>query len=229
MGNKDGTDGSLERVLADVAAERAAQDRLWGVQELPDGTGPAHGPRAQAAQEECAAAARRGDLTWRHILAEEFFEALAESDAASLRQELVQTAAVAVKWVQSIDRRTGTLPHRTKENGGPAEKLVRDRIPDIIREHGGAPRVRSADDAEYAARLRAKLYEEVGEYASTGDPSELADILEVLHALASLHGLSPAELERLRADKAAERGGFTERLILTLSERPAKDTDGNGS
>jgi predicted house-cleaning noncanonical NTP pyrophosphatase (MazG superfamily) len=212
----DETAGSLDRVLADVADERAAQDRLWGVQEFPDGSGPAYAPRAREAKEECAAAAQRGELTWRHILAEEFFEALAESDAASLRTELVQTAAVAVKWIQSLDRRAGALPHRTKESGGSSEKLVRDRISEIIREHGGVPQTRTAGDGEYPALLRAKLYEEAGEYVAAGDPSELADILEVLHALAALHGLTPSDLDRLRATKAAERGGFASRLVLTL-------------
>jgi hypothetical protein len=64
------TAGTLARALADIAAERAAQDRMWGVQEFPDGTGPAYAARAEAAKAECAAAAARGELTWRHILAE---------------------------------------------------------------------------------------------------------------------------------------------------------------
>ncbi|MFC5754085.1 hypothetical protein [Actinomadura rugatobispora] len=219
----DETAASLQRVLDDVAAERAAQDRLWGVQEFSDGTGAAYAPRAREAKEECAAAAQRGELTWRHILAEEFFEALAESDAVHLRTELVQTAAVAVKWIQSLDRRAGMPPHRTKEAGGSFEKLVRDRIPEIIQKHGGVPRARTARDGEYGALLRTKLYEEVGEYVAAGDPSELADILEVVHALAALHGLTPADLERLRAGKAVERGGFTRRLVLTLGD-PAEST-----
>ncbi|WP_396454250.1 hypothetical protein [Actinomadura sp.] len=207
--------GSLARVLADVRAEREAQDRMWGAQEFPDGSGPAFAEAADEAKRECAAAVRRGELTWRHILAEEFFEALAESDPAALRGELVQTAAVAVHWVQSLDRRHGTTVHPAKD-GGQAEKLVRDRIPEIIRAAGGRPETRVADADEHVGRLRAKLVEEAGEYIASGDPGELADLLEVVHALAAAHGMSPADLERRRSAKAEERGTFSRRLILRL-------------
>ncbi|MFF5261598.1 hypothetical protein ACFY4C_21850 [Actinomadura viridis] len=201
--------GGLARVLADIAAERAAQDDQWGVQEFPDGSGPAYADRAGAAKAECAAAASRGELTWRHILAEEFYEALTESDPERLRVELVQTAAVAVKWVQSLDRRAG-------RRDAPPEKLVRDGIPAIIRNGGGDPDVRVAGNDEYTSLLRAKLHEEVGEYTGSGDPSELADILEVLHALAALHDLTTTDLEHLRAAKARARGGFWEHIVLRL-------------
>ncbi|GAA2639902.1 nucleoside triphosphate pyrophosphohydrolase [Actinomadura fulvescens] len=206
--------GSLETVLADVAAERDAQDRLWGVQEFPDGSGPEYGERADEAKREVAAAWSRGELTWRHILTEEFYEALAETDPGRLRTELVQTAAVAVKWVQSLDRRHCAQPHRGKSGGG--EKLVRDRIPEIVQNAGGSASVRTARDREYESLLRAKLYEEAGEYVASGDPAELADVLEVIHALAATHGINPAELERRRAGKEKERGGFTRRLVLRL-------------
>ncbi|MFI0453812.1 hypothetical protein [Actinomadura sp. 6N118] len=207
--------GSLQTVLDDVAAEREAQDRLWGVQEFPDGSGPEYGERADEAKRDVAAAWSRGELTWRHILTEEFYEALAETDSERLRIELIQTAAVAVKWVQSLDRRRGLTPHRTKTGG--REKLVRDRIPEIIQDAGGgAAAVRAAEEGEYEALLRAKLYEEAGEYVASGESAELADLLEVLYALAAVHGISPAELERQRAQKAGERGGFTHRLVLRL-------------
>ncbi|MES9604270.1 nucleoside triphosphate pyrophosphohydrolase [Actinomadura sp. NPDC000929] len=207
--------GSLARALADVAAEREAQDRKWGVQEFPDGTGPGFIAPAEEAKQECAAAWSRGELTWRHILTEEFYEALAESDPRSLRNELIQTAAVALKWVQSLDRRHGGTVHQTGD-GRRSEKLVRDRIPEIIRDAGGSPETRTAAPGEQGALLRNKLYEEAGEYIASNDPAELADLLEVLHALAALHGLSPEELEERRAAKAADRGGFSKRLVLRL-------------
>ncbi|WP_063765253.1 hypothetical protein [Nonomuraea candida] len=104
-----GVPGSLARVLADVAAERVAQDVRFGMQLLPDGTG---GEDATAdsdlARQETDEAARSGKLTWRHILAEEVMEAFAESDPGRLRKELIQVAAVAVKWTQALDRRTTT-------------------------------------------------------------------------------------------------------------------------
>jgi predicted house-cleaning noncanonical NTP pyrophosphatase (MazG superfamily) len=213
-----GVPGGLARVLADVRAEREAQDRMWGVQEFPDGSGPEFAEDAEEAKRECATAYQRGELTWRHILTEEFFEALAESDPAALRAELVQTAAVAVKWIQSLDRRHGATVHPTKNGGGATEKLVRDQIPEIIRAAGGRPETRIADSAEHAARLRAKLVEEGGEYIASGDPEELADVLEVVHALAATHGISPAELDRRRSAKAAERGAFDKRLVLRLQQ-----------
>jgi len=95
------------------------------------------------------------------------------------------------------------------------DKLVRDRIPDIIRAKGTEPKVRlAASDAEYAHLLREKLREEVAEYLESGSPEELADILEVVRSLASLTGHTPAQVEELRTAKAAARGGFRDRIIL---------------
>nr|WP_191910056.1 hypothetical protein [Microbispora cellulosiformans] len=100
-----GVSGSLQRVMSDVAAERAAQDAMWGLQEHPDGTGPAYAPEADLAKQVVTDAAAEGRLTWRHILHEEVLEAFAEDDTDRLRIELIQVAAVAVKWVQDLDRR----------------------------------------------------------------------------------------------------------------------------
>jgi len=97
-------------------------------------------------------------------------------------------------------------------------KLVRDLIPAIIMEQGLEPKLRLLDEAEYKQELRTKLTEETGEYlaaetdADAGE--ELADILELLHALAATHGLSPEQLESIRTDKAAKRGGFRDRIYL---------------
>lgn len=208
-----GVRGALARVLNEVGAERAAQDARWGTQEFPDGTGEEFRGDADAARDRCRAAGRAGELTWRHVLAEEFFEALAESDPRRLRAELVQTAAVAVQWVQALDRRHGAVVPGPG-GGDVAEKLVRDRIPEIIEAGGGRAETRVAGAAERRRFLSAKLFEEAGEYASSGDPEELADVLEVVHALAATHEIEPAELERMRAAKAEARGGFKSGLIL---------------
>src|ERR1043165_159487 len=93
-------------VLDEVAAEGRAIDAKWGEQNHPDGTG--YWPRefeVEAAREECKAAAKYGYLTWRHVLREEVAEAFAETDPAAIRAELIQVAAVAVAWVEAIDRR----------------------------------------------------------------------------------------------------------------------------
>jgi 8-oxo-dGTP pyrophosphatase MutT (NUDIX family)/predicted house-cleaning noncanonical NTP pyrophosphatase (MazG superfamily) len=90
------------------------------------------------------------------------------------------------------------------------EKLVRDRIPELFPEHD----YRLAAEDEWPDLLRAKLGEETREYLTSGAPEELADILEVLYALARRHDLDPAGLERLRQAKAAERGALAEGFVL---------------
>lgn len=108
---------ACEAVLADVRMERERQHRKWGEQNHPDGTGDGFADAwandcglnsisfaASEAKRECEAAFRAGAGTYTHILMEEMFEALAESDKAKLRAELVQIAAVAVAWVEKLDR-----------------------------------------------------------------------------------------------------------------------------
>lgn len=93
-------------VLAEVAHERTLQDVKWGQQNHPDGTGYAYlQEKADQARRDCDAAFANGTGTWRHILREEYHEALASTDEASLRAELVQVAAVAASWIEAIDRR----------------------------------------------------------------------------------------------------------------------------
>ena len=92
-------------------------------------------------------------------------------------------------------------------------KLVRDRVPDIIRSRGGDPVVTVAKPSQYPALLREKLEEEVAEYLASGDPAELADILEVVYALALDDGTGAAGLDALRALKARSNGTFTRRLV----------------
>ncbi|PIB08553.1 hypothetical protein B1C81_13245 [Streptomyces sp. HG99] len=97
-------------------------------------------------------------------------------------------------------------------------KLVRDRIPQIIREDGGDPITYIASPAEYRSRLRDKLGEEVIEFLEADEVSaleELADVLEVVRALAAEFGVDAERLEQIRAAKACERGGFAERIVWT--------------
>jgi predicted house-cleaning noncanonical NTP pyrophosphatase (MazG superfamily) len=106
-------------------------------------------------------------------------------------------------------------------------KLVRDKIPQIIRSKGQEPIIYIADTEEYSIRLRDKLREEVEEYlASDNDREELADILEVLYALARQAGTDQQQLENLRAAKAERRGGFTDRIIWFRNQHEpvARDT-----
>lgn len=98
------------------------------------------------------------------------------------------------------------------------DKLVRDDIPAIIEANGDAPIVHVADDEEYGRRLVEKLREEVEEFAESGDVEELADVLEVVHAIRAHRGLAADELADVRAEKAAERGRFDERIVLERVE-----------
>ena len=101
-------------------------------------------------------------------------------------------------------------------------KLVRDKIPQIIRSKGQEPVIYIADAEEYCIRLRDKLREEVEEYlASDNDREELADILEVLYALAREGGTDHQQLEKLRAAKAEKRGGFADRIIWFCNRQAA--------
>lgn len=94
-------------VLTDVAEERLDQRRRHGTQYLPDGTGEAWDDvEREAAQHRCDVASRSGAVSWRLVLEEEVAEAFAETDPAALRAELVQVAAVAVQWIEALDRRS---------------------------------------------------------------------------------------------------------------------------
>lgn len=92
-------------VLGQVAAERKRQDAKFPDQTLPDGTGEEYLILANIARAACDFAALTDELTWAHVLKEEFYEALAEVDEAKLRAELVQVSAVACRWIEDIDRR----------------------------------------------------------------------------------------------------------------------------
>lgn len=97
-------------------------------------------------------------------------------------------------------------------------KLVRDRIPEIIERSGKRFRTVQLDDPTYEKELRMKLKEEMDELLqaeSTEDRvEEMADLLEVVYALGNHYGVEPSEIERVRERKQQERGGFEERILL---------------
>lgn len=104
------------------------------------------------------------------------------------------------------------------------QKLIRDRLPAIMRADGLAVFDRRLDDAEFAQALREKLIEEAHEAQEAASPAELtgelADVLEVVHAMAAAHGLSMTEIEAKRLAKHAERGGFDGRVFNAAVEAP---------
>ena len=100
------------------------------------------------------------------------------------------------------------------------DKLVRDRIPEIIRETGKQPVTRTvAGQDELRQRLIDKLAEEMAEYRESGSLEEIADIMEVLQGLVEqVHGVKWEDVRVLQGRKWEERGGFTQGIILERVE-----------
>ena len=93
-------------------------------------------------------------------------------------------------------------------------KLIRDRIPEIIKESGKACEVETLSETEYEKHLNQKLGEELEEYLFSQEVEELADLEEVLRAILDLKGISYEEFEQIRREKAEKRGAFKKRLLL---------------
>ncbi|MFB6292056.1 MAG: hypothetical protein ABEI58_01530 [Candidatus Nanohaloarchaea archaeon] len=94
------------------------------------------------------------------------------------------------------------------------DKLVRDRIPEIIRENGEEPITEQVEDQEVLPYLVDKVEEEAEEFVESQEIEELADLLEVIERFLELEGASREELERLKEKKNEERGGFEDNIIL---------------
>jgi len=99
------------------------------------------------------------------------------------------------------------------------EKLVRDRIPEIIESKGETAVTHIAEDKEFREKLREKLDEEIEEFDKHHNAEELADVLEVLEALAKSHDISWERVKELKKKKAKERGGFEQRVILDETKK----------
>lgn len=93
-------------------------------------------------------------------------------------------------------------------------KLVRDRIPEIIKSSDKSCTIEILSDDVFLRMLDAKLDEELAEYHKDQNIEELADLLEVIRAVAVARGYTLEELEQVRAEKAAKRGGFEKRILL---------------
>lgn len=96
-------------------------------------------------------------------------------------------------------------------------KLVRDRIIEIIEGKGQVAEYHTATDDEYRQKAIEKLQEELAEFLESKDPEELADLLEIIFAVADSLGVGKDKLEKLRLNKATDRGAFTKRIILERS------------
>lgn len=98
-------------------------------------------------------------------------------------------------------------------------KLVRDKIPEIIEENEGvAPKTRILNNEEYLKELNKKLQEELKEYLERGEIEELADLEEVLLAILDAKQVSYHDFQQLRLKKVEKRGSFKERIFLESVE-----------
>ncbi len=93
-------------------------------------------------------------------------------------------------------------------------KLVRDRIPEIIDESGKTCKTKILNDEEYLRMIDAKLDEELAEYHKDQNIEELADLMEVIYAAAAARGYTVEQLEQVRTEKAEKRGGFQKKILL---------------
>lgn len=93
-------------------------------------------------------------------------------------------------------------------------KLVRDKIPAIIESAGKYCETEILSDEDYLVALENKLDEELAEYKKDKTVEELADLLEVLYAVALARGYSVEELEGVRREKSEARGGFSRKILL---------------
>ena len=94
------------------------------------------------------------------------------------------------------------------------DKLIRDKIPEIIAADGKEYEIEVMNEEEYKKYLQDKLVEEVEEYIESEEIEELADVLEVVRAIADLDDVDFDEIEKIRKEKKDERGGFEDRLKL---------------
>ena len=100
------------------------------------------------------------------------------------------------------------MPTKTYHN------LVRDRIPEIIKADGKTCVCETLSDEDYLSLLDQKLNEELAEYQESKSLEEMADLLEVIQAVVKARGWTLEELEQVRANKAAKRGGFEKKVLL---------------
>lgn len=98
-------------------------------------------------------------------------------------------------------------------------KLVRDHIPEIIRENGERAEYHTLDDMQYRQALLEKLCEEAAELRDNPSLEERADIAEVLRAIDELLAFTPDDVEAARREKREARGGFDKRIYLDRIKR----------
>lgn len=97
-------------------------------------------------------------------------------------------------------------------------KLVRDKIPEILMKNGCEPEVEILSDDAYVEALSQKLLEEANEVISAEDKvnkiEEIADVLEVIYAIMGTLEVTSEDVENVRLQKKEKRGGFNSKILL---------------
>lgn len=93
-------------------------------------------------------------------------------------------------------------------------KLVRDRIPEIITKDNKKAITKTLNDEDYLTELNRKIQEEVKEYLESNNIEELADIVEVIYGILEAKNISFEEFENVRKSKVQKRGAFKEKIFL---------------
>ena len=93
-------------------------------------------------------------------------------------------------------------------------RLVRNKIPQIIEADDKEVIYEILSTDDYMTMLDDKLGEEMMEYQDSKDVEKLADILEVVYSIARLKGVSSSELEAMRQKKAEQKGDFSDKIFL---------------
>ena len=96
----------------------------------------------------------------------------------------------------------------------PYNKLVRDKIPQLIEESGRKQTSRVLNEGEYFNALIDKIIEEIEEFRASGEEEEIADVYEALDCLVKLKGYEPMHIDYIRLIKREARGSFKERILL---------------
>lgn len=93
-------------------------------------------------------------------------------------------------------------------------KLIRDKIPEIISGKGEILKTHIAEEKEYWEKLKEKLLEETNEFLEDSNKEELADILEVIDSICKFKGYAMKDIKNIQEKKRLKRGGFDKGIIL---------------